>query len=111
MRGKDSKTPPPASKISLAEAPGKEQDYLLDIVVVRLIFAITLTLVAFYSHPFGFQGAAAVAVGIGSAIGIIYFEHRLKTATLKRLIGAAIGSILGIVGASLISHMLTDTVF
>src|SRR5215813_8534367 len=111
MRGKESKGPPPVSKILPAEVQGKEQNYGIDIVVVRLIFAITLTLVAYYSHPFGFEGAAALAVGIGSAIGIIFFEHRLKGATLKRLIGAAIGSIMGIIGASLISHMLTDTVF
>src|SRR5207253_4316596 len=53
----------------------------------------------------------AIAVGLVGALGIIYFEHRLKGATLKRLIGAAIGSIMGIVGAVLISHMLTDTIF
>src|SRR5262244_202706 len=111
MRGKESKAPSPVPKILPAEVQGKEQNYRIDIVVVRLIFAITLTVVAYYSHPFGFQGLAAVAVGIGSAIGIIFFEHRLKGATLKRLIGAAIGSIMGIIGASLISHMLTDTVF
>jgi uncharacterized protein YacL len=111
MRGKESKGPSPVSKILPAEVQGKEQNYRIDIVVVRLIFAITLTLVAYYSHPFGFEGPAALAVGIGSAIGIIFFEHRLKGATLKRLIGAAIGSIMGIIGASLISHMLTDTVF
>src|SRR5262245_12520935 len=111
MRGNESKGPSPVSKILPAESPGKEQNYLLDIVVLRLIFAITLTLVAYYSHPFGFEGLAALAVGIGSAIGIIFFEHRLKGATLKRLIGAAVGSIMGIIGASLISHMLTDTVF
>lgn len=90
---------------------GKEQNYLVDIVVVRLIFAITLTLVAYFSHPFSLQGIYAIAVGLGSAAGIIYFEHRLKRATLKRLIGAAVGSIMGIIGAVLISHMLTDTVF
>ena len=111
MRGKESKAPPPVSKMLPAEVQGKEQNYRIDIVVVRLIFAITLTLVAYYSHPFGFEGPAALAVGVGSAIGIIFFEHRLKGATLKRLIGAAIGSIMGIIGASLISHMLTDTVF
>src|ERR1051326_3832032 len=111
MRGKEGKGPQQATKIAPVEAQGKEQNHLLDIVVVRLIFAITLTLVAFYSHPFGFQGPFAIAVGIASAAGIIYFEHRLKGATLKRLIGAAVGSIMGIVGASLISHMLTDTVF
>jgi uncharacterized protein YacL len=97
--------------VSPPEPPIKERNYLIDIVVVRLIFAITLTLVAVHSHPFGFQGIYAVLVGIASAVGIIFFEHRLKSATLKRLIGAAIGSIMGIIGASLISHMLTDTVF
>ncbi len=109
MRGKDTKTAPPA-RVS-TEVTGKEQDYLLDIVVVRLIFAITLTLAAYFIRPFGFQGIYTVILGLASAIGIIYFEHRLKRATLKRLIGAAIGSILGIVGASLISDLLTDTAF
>jgi len=109
MRGNDSKAPSPVLKTLPPEV--HEQNFLIDIVVVRLIFAITLTLVAYYSHPFGLQGPSAVAVGIASAIGIIFFEYRLKGATLKRLIGAAIGSIMGIIGASLISHMLTDTVF
>src|SRR5262245_44323128 len=102
MRGNESKTPPSAAKVLQREVPGKELDFLVGIVVVRLIFAVTLTLVAVYSHPFGFQGPYAVAVGIRSAVGIIYFEHRLKGATLKRLIGAAFGSIMGIIGASLI---------
>jgi uncharacterized protein YacL len=111
MRGKDSKAPPPPTKISAADLQGKEQNYLLDIVVVRLIFAITLTVVAYRTQPFGFAGIFAIAVGLAGALGIIYFEHRLKRATLKRLIGAAVGSIMGITGAVLISHMLTDTIF
>jgi len=111
MRGKEGKGPPSVSRVLAADLQVKEQNYLVDIVVVRLIFAITLTLVAFYSRPFGLRGLYTVAVGLGSAVGIIYFEHRLKRATLKRLIGAAIGSIMGITGAVLISHMLTDTVF
>src|SRR5436853_1825039 len=110
MKGKETKAPPPP-KVFKAEIQGKEQNYLVDIVIVRLIFAITLTLVAYFIQPFGFQGPFAVAVGLIGALGIIYFEHRLKGATLKRLIGAAIGSIMGIVGAVLISHMLTDTIF
>jgi uncharacterized protein YacL len=111
MRGKESKALPPASRVLAADLQGKEQNYLVDIVVVRLIFAITLTVVAYRTQPFGIQGPLAIAVGLAGALGIIYFEHRLKGATLKRLIGAAIGSIMGIVGASLISHMLTDTIF
>src|SRR5262245_61148073 len=89
----------------------KEQNYLVDIVVVRVIFALTLTIAAYVIEPFRLSGSSTVALGLVSALCIIYFEHRLKRATLKRLIGAAIGSILGIVGAVLISHILTTTDF
>ncbi len=109
MRGKENKTAPPPR--SVADIPAKEQNYLMDIVVVRGIFALVLTLTAYYIQPFGLTGVYTVLVGLGSAMGIIYFEHRLKRATLKRLIGAAFGSIMGIIGAVLISDMLTDTVF
>src|SRR5712671_6823503 len=111
MRGKDNKISSPSARVLAPDIQGKEQNYLVDIVIVRLIFALTLTLVAYFIQPFGFKGPYTVVLGLCSAVGIIYFEHRLKRATLKRLIGAAIGSIMGIVGASLISHMLTDTVF
>jgi len=108
MRGKDKSAAPINAA---ADAQGKEQNYILDIVVVRTIFAITLTLAAYFIQPFGFQGPPTIILGLASAVGIIYFEHRLKRATLKRLIGAAVGSIMGIVGAALISDLLTDTAF
>jgi len=109
MRGKDNKVPAPLNAV--ADVHAKEQNYILDLVVVRTIFAITLTLAAYFIQPFGFQGPSTILLGLASALGIIYFEHRLKKATLKRLIGAAVGSIMGIVGAALISDLLTDTAF
>ena len=57
----------------------------------RSIFAIALTLAAYEIQPFGLTGPTTIALGLAAALGIIYFEYRLKTATLKRLIGAAIG--------------------
>ena len=112
MKGKDSKPTTSAGKTgSELEVQGREQNYLVDIVVVRTIFAITLTLAAYYIKPFGIKAVYTIILGLGSALGIIYFEHRLKRATLKRLIGAAVGSIMGIIGASLISDLLTDTAF
>jgi uncharacterized protein YacL len=109
MRGKDSKVSAPLNVV--ADVQGKEQNYILDIIVVRTIFAITLTLAAYFIQPFGFRGPSTIVLGLAAALGIIYFEHRLKRATLKRLIGAAVGSIMGIVGAALISDLLTDTAF
>jgi uncharacterized protein YacL len=86
-----------------------EANFLMDIVVVRLLFAIALTAVAYFMEPFGLRGPYTIALGLASALGIIYFEHRVRRASLKRLIGAAVGSILGIVGAVLISTVLTQT--
>ena len=88
-----------------------EANFIVDIVVVRLIFAVTLTAVAYFMEPFGLSGIYTVVLGLASALGIIYFEHRVRRASLKRLIGAAVGSILGIVGAVLIGDLLTDTSF
>jgi uncharacterized protein YacL len=99
------------SKDELTIDVQKEQNYLLDIILVRTIFAIVLTGAAFVMEPFGLGGPSSIALGVSAALGIIYFEHRLKTATLKRLIGGAIGSILGITGAVLISHILETTQF
>jgi len=49
------------------------------------------------------MGAAAAI-----AIAIILFEVRIRRASLKTLIGAAVGSILGIVGAYLIGTLITS---
>ena len=111
MKLKDDKPTTTLAKTGANIDSQKEGSYIIDIWVVRAIFAFTLTLAAYHIKPFGFTGYADLVIGLGSALGIIYFEHRLKQATLKRLIGAAVGSIMGIVGASLISNLLTDTSF
>jgi len=49
--------------------------------------------------------SSVIAVLLG--VGVIFFELRIRRASIKTLIGAAIGSILGIVGAALIGTVLT----
>ena len=77
MSEKDNKGSPPLTRIT---PDSKDDGYLLDIVVVRTIFALTLTGAAYVIKPFGFSGIYTIFLGIGSAVGIIYFEHRLKRA-------------------------------
>ncbi len=89
----------------------KEANFLIDIIVVRTIFALVLMVAAYFISPFGLTGADAILLGLASALGIIYFEHRVRRASLRRLIGAAVGSILGIIGASMIGNLLTQTSF
>jgi uncharacterized protein YacL len=92
--------------------PAREASFTLDIVVVRTIFAATLAAAAYFISPFGLVGLNAALLGLGSGAAIILFEHRVRKASLKRLIGAAVGSILGIAGATMISSsLLTATAF
>src|SRR5450631_996448 len=86
--------------VSSGQKGGKK---LADLAIVRFTFIAVLSVLCFYQRPFGLGSWEALGVGCGLAIAIIIFEIRLKQASLTRLIGAAIGSILGILGAFLMS--------
>ncbi len=80
-----------------------------EMVVVRVIFIVVLAATAFHLKPF--QLSSWTAGSLGAAIGLffVWFELRLERASLKRLIGAAVGSILGIAGALMMGHLLNLT--
>jgi uncharacterized protein YacL len=79
---------------------------LLDLVIVRLIFILVLGVSAYALDPFNLSPWIAGAGGAVLGACIILFEIRLEKVSLKRLIGAAIGSVLGIVGAYFMSLVL-----
>ena len=59
-------------------------------------------------HPIPGRHVVSMTVAALIAIAIILFEMRIRRASLKTLIGAAVGSILGIVGAYLIGTLITS---
>jgi uncharacterized protein YacL len=77
-----------------------------DLVVVRSIFIVLLAAIAFFLQPFGLPAPAAALLGSFCAALVILAEIRLRGVSLKRLIGAAIGSTLGIFAAFLITLVL-----
>src|SRR6185369_14989678 len=83
-----------------------------DVVLIRLIFTAILILAGYKLSPVPNRPWFSAAMGALIAFCIIVFELRIRRATLKTLIGAAAGSILGIIGAyligSLISHQHSD---
>src|SRR5450432_4527988 len=79
---------------------------LLDLVIVRAIFILVLAASAYALHPFQSDPRIAGIAGLVLGGGIIFFEIRLERVSLKRLIGAAAGSLLGITGAFLMSLVL-----
>jgi uncharacterized protein YacL len=74
------------------------------------VFVLILAAAAWFLQPFGLAAPAAAGVGVGLGLLIVVFEVRLKQVSLKRLIGAAVGSVLGILGALMISVILSWTV-
>ena len=76
---------------------------------VRLIFSIACIATGYHFHPFGLTSRAAGVVGLLFSIAVFLFEMRLQRASLRRLIGAAVGSILGILGAYLMGLVLART--
>jgi uncharacterized protein YacL len=84
--------------------------YTVDIVLVRLLFVVVVAVTCFVIEPFNLT--RNLDAGVGAAIGaaIVLFEWKLRTVSLKRLIGAAIGSILGICGAYLFALVIRSSV-
>ncbi len=73
----------------------------MDIILVRLFLIVFVTFTCYWLRPFGPDERLNAAIGAVLGAAIIIFEWRLHRVSLKRLIGAAIGSILGIFGAYL----------
>jgi len=90
----------------------------LDILIIRLAFILLLAMLGFLLIPLGETSYLAgwssesrrvysALLGSVIALSIIGFEMRARVASLKTLIGAAVGSILGIVGAFLIGVLIS----
>ena len=83
---------------------------MLDWIIVRAVLLLVLTVACYFMRPFGLERGVAAVAGLGMGFTILLFEMRLSRTSLRRLIGAAIGSILGIFGAYLISLVLSLSV-
>lgn len=92
----------------------------LDALIIRFVFISILVVLAYLLNPFeqtdefgfgslsssGKRAVSSVFAGV-IALAIIGFEIRVRKASLKTLIGAAVGSILGILGAFLIGVLIS----
>jgi uncharacterized protein YacL len=78
----------------------------MDLVVIRTLFILILTAACYFLRPFGLEPWAAVVVGAVAAAAVIVFELRVRALSIKRLLGAVLGSVLGIAGAALFGMVL-----
>ena len=82
----------------------------MDVLLIRLLLILIVGVTCFYIHPFNLPQHLDGAVGLLIGMGIIVFEWRLRVMSLKRLIGAAIGSVLGIFGAYLFALVIRNSI-
>jgi uncharacterized protein YacL len=78
-----------------------------DVVIIRLIFTGILVGSGYFLQPIKNDPWISAGAGAVIAVCIILFERRIRRASLKTLIGAAVGSILGIIGAFLIGSLIS----
>ena len=79
-----------------------------DVVIIRLVFTAILLAAGYVLHPIPGHRAISTTMAGVVALAIIFFEMRIRRSSLKTLIGAAVGSILGIVGAYLIGSLISS---
>jgi uncharacterized protein YacL len=83
-------------------------DMRFDVIILRVVFAAFLISAGYVLHPI--PGHRLISAGAAAviAVAIVLFEIRIRRASLKTLIGAAVGSILGIIGAYLIGTLIAS---
>ncbi len=82
----------------------------MDLALIRFLFIIFVAITCYLVRPFNLSANLDVGVGALIGVSIVIFEWRLRLASLTRLIGAAIGSVLGIFGAFLFVLVIRDSV-
>ena len=82
----------------------------MDLLIIRIVFVVLVGVASYTIHPFELHPVAAGVAGVVIGAAVVLFEWKLKQVSLKRLIGAAIGSVLGILGAFLFSLVVHSSV-
>src|SRR5258706_11352665 len=70
-----------------------------DVIILRVVFAAFLISAGYVLHPIPGHRLVSAAAPAIIAVAIVLFEMRIRRPSLKKLIGAAVGSIFGIFGA------------
>ena len=100
----------PVSKSAAHSRPGQESvGSFWDMLGIRIIFTAICIAAGFHFRPFSVSKESGALAGLIFALAVILFEVRLRRASLRRLIGAATGSILGILGAYFTTLVLSHT--
>lgn len=83
---------------------------MTDLWVLRAILVVAVAAIIADVRPFGTSLSGALGLGIFAGAIIVLTEMRLRHAALKRVIGGAVGMILGLAGAAMAAAALRSAV-
>jgi uncharacterized protein YacL len=75
----------------------------MDLWIIRIFLFAAILISGFYVRPFGSNLLVTLIFGLVFGTFILLAEYRIRKLSIKTIVGAALGSLLGIIGASLIS--------
>ena len=78
----------------------------MDLWIIRALLFAAILVGGYFVRPFGSNLPLTVSISVALGVIILLAEMRIRRLSIKTLLGAAIGSILGIIGASLISLVI-----
>ncbi|HZU10312.1 MAG TPA: PIN domain-containing protein [Pseudacidobacterium sp.] len=81
----------------------------MDLVFIRAVFVLVFAAACYFFRPLGLNPVLSAVLGAAIAALVIIFEARARSLSLRRLIGAVAGSVLGIFGAFLFSLVLANS--
>ena len=82
----------------------------MNLILVRIFFVLIVGITCYFIAPFGLAPRLDAAVGGVIGLAIVLFEWKLREVSLTRLIGAALGSVLGIFGAYLFALVIRNSI-
>ncbi len=78
----------------------------MDLWIIRALLFAAIIVSGYFIHPFGSNIVLTYIISAALGLIILLIEIRIRKLSLKMLLGAALGSIMGIIGASLISMVI-----
>ena len=78
----------------------------MDLWIIRALLFAAILVSGYYVRPFGSNLPLTISFSATLGVVILLAEMRIRRLSVKTLLGAAVGSILGIIGASLISLVI-----
>jgi uncharacterized protein YacL len=83
----------------------------MDLWIIRALLFAAILVGGYFIQPFGHNIPLTCAFSAVLGLVILLIEVRIRSFSIKTLLGAALGSILGIIGASLISLIIARMSF